>query len=137
MAKIPLILLLLAALLPLAFGFRYLRTREFMPYHAAAASTNWDELGLGVQTIILGMLRIVGGGLISYGIALLWLLLPLGRGEPWAVWAILTISLAWIGPTLYVTLMLRKFQPKANTPVVPTLACLVLVLAGVGSSLIV
>src|SRR5690242_20244047 len=104
MAKIPLILLLLAALLPIAFGFRYLRTTQFMPYHAVAASTNWDELGLGVQTIILGMLRIVGGGLISYGLALLWLLLPLGRGESWAMWAILTISLASIGPTFYVTI---------------------------------
>jgi hypothetical protein len=136
MPKIPLLLLLLAALLPMAFGIRYLRTKAFMPYHAVVAGTSWAELGPGVQTIVLGMLRIVGGGLLTYGIALLWLLLPLSRGEPWAVWAILTISAATIGPTLYVTIMLRKFQPKANTPIVPTLVSLALVLAGIGGSLV-
>src|SRR5438067_8575240 len=130
------ILLLLAALLPIAFGVRYLRTKEFMPYHAVVAGKSWIELDPGVQTIVLGMLRIVGGGLLTYGIALLWLLLPLGRGEPWAVWAVLTLAGATIGPTLYVTIMLRKVQPKANTPIVPTLVALGLVLAGAGASFV-
>ena len=136
MPKIALILLLLAALLPIAFGLRYLRTKEFMPYHAVVAGKSWTELDPGVQTIVLGMLRIVGGGLLTYGVALLWLLLPLGRGESWAIWAVLTITAATIGPTLYVTIMLRKFEPKANTPIVPTLVALALVLAGVGASFV-
>jgi hypothetical protein len=130
MTTTALLLLGLAALLPIVFGVRYLLTKDFMPYHAVVAGKAWTELDGGVQTIVLGMLRIVGGGLISYGLATLWFLLPLSRGEPWAIWAILT------GATLYVTVWLRKVQPKANTPIAPTAVCLALVLAGVGAALL-
>jgi hypothetical protein len=34
-----------------------------------------------LQSIILGMLKVAGGGPLGYGVALLWLLLPLQRGE--------------------------------------------------------
>ena len=136
MPKLPLIFLLPAALLSIFFGVRYLRTKEFMPYHAVVAGKSWSELDLGVQTIILGMLKIVGGGLITYGLALLWLLLPLNRGESWAAWAALTITATAVLPTLYVTIMLRRFQPKAKTPVVPTVIALALALAGVAAALL-
>jgi hypothetical protein len=132
--KLPLIFLSLAALLSISFGVRYLLTREFMPYHAVVAGKSWSELELGVQTIILGMLRIVGGGFATFGLALLWLLLPLNRGESWAPWAALTITATTLVPTLYVTIMLRRYEPKAKTPIVPTLIALALVLAGVGTS---
>jgi hypothetical protein len=125
-----------AALLSIFFGVRYLRTKEFMPYHAVVAGKSWSEFDLGVQTIILGMLKIVGGGLTTYGLALLWLLLPLNRGESWAGWAALTITATAVLPTLYVTIMLRRFQLKAKTPVVPTLIALALALAGVGTALL-
>ncbi len=134
MPKLPLIFLSLAALLSISFGVRYLLTREFMPYHAVVAGKSWSELELGVQTIILGMLRIVGGGFATFGLALLWLLLPLNRGESWAPWAALTITATTLVPTLYVTIMLRRYEPKAKTPIVPTLIALALVLAGVGTS---
>jgi hypothetical protein len=134
--KLPLIFLLPAALLSIFFGVRYLRTKEFMPYHAVVAGKSWSELELGVQTIILGMLKIVGGGLTTYGLALLWLLMPLNRGESWAAWAALTITATAVLPTLYVTIMLRRFQPKAKTPVVPTLIALALALAGVVTALL-
>jgi hypothetical protein len=132
--KLPLILLSLAALVSIVFGVRYFLTKQFMPYHAVVSGKSWSQLERGVQTAILGMLKIVGGGLATYGLALLWLLLPLNRGESWAAWAVLTISASTLLPTLYVTLMLRRFEPKAKTPVVPTLVVLVLVLAGVGTS---
>ena len=136
MPKLSLIFLLPAALLSIFFGVRYLRTKEFMPYHAVVAGKSWPELEPGVQTIILGMLKIVGGGLTTYGLALLWLLLPLNRGESWAAWAVLTITAATVLPTLYVTIMLRRYQPRAKTPVVPTLIVLALTLAGAGAALL-
>ncbi len=136
MPNLPLIFLLLAALLSIFFGVRYLRAKEFMPYHAVVAGKSWSELDLGVQTIILGMLKIVGGGLTTYGLALLWLLLPLNRGESWAAWAALTITATAVLPTLYVTIALRRFQRKAKTPVVPTLIALALALAGVAAALL-
>ncbi len=136
MTYLPPIFLSLAALLSIFFGVRYLLTKEFMPYHAVVARKSWSELEPGVQTIILGMLRIIGGGLATFGLALLWLLLPLNRGEPWAAWAILTISVTTLAPTLYVTIMLRRYEPKAKTPIVPTLVAIALALAGVGTSLL-
>jgi hypothetical protein len=134
--KLSLLLLSLAALISIAFGIRYFVTKQFMPYHSTVAGKSWQELDRGIQTAILGMLKIVGGGLATYGLALLWLLVPLNRGESWAAWAVLTISAATILPTLYVTIWLRRFAPKAKTPVVPTLAVLILVLAGVGAALL-
>lgn len=136
MTKLSLILLSLAALVSIFFGVRYFFTKEFMPYHAVVSGKSWSELERGVQTAILGMLKIVGGGLATYGLAVLWLLLPMNRGETWAAWAVLTISAATLLPTLYVTLMLRRFEPKAKTPVGPTLVVLVLVLVGVGTALL-
>jgi hypothetical protein len=81
------------------------------------------------------MLRIVGGGLLTYGAALLWLLLPLGRHEPWAAWAALTVTLTAVTPVLYVTIALRRFKPSARTPVVPATVVLVLAVAGAVLSL--
>lgn len=137
MSKLSLIFLSLAGLVSIVFGVRYLLTKEFMPYHAVVSGKSWSQLERGVQTAILGMLKIVGGGLMTYGLGMLWLLLPLHRGESWAPWAILTITASTILPTLYVTITLRRYEPKAKTPVVPTVVVLALVLAGVGASLIV
>jgi hypothetical protein len=124
-------LIALAALLSVLFGVRYFITREFMPYHAVVAGTSWAALGAGLQTVILGMLRIVAGGLATYGVALLWLLVPLSRHEPWAAWAALSLTATAVGPTLYVTVWLRRFAPGAHTPVAPAAA--VLALATIGS----
>jgi hypothetical protein len=134
--KIPFVLLLLAALLAIYFGVRYLGTQEFMPYHAVVAGKSWAQLEPGVQTIILGMLTIIGGGFISYGCAVLWLFVPLNRGEAWSRWAILTLTAASIVPTLYVTIALRRFAPQAETPVAPAALVLALMIIGVGLSLL-
>ena len=120
----------LAGLLALVFGVRYLVTREFMPYHAAVLGKPWSALEPRLQAIILGMLKVAGGGLMGCGCALLWLLLPLHRGEAWAAWAAITVFLATVGPVLYVVLWLRRVSPEAKTPVIPTLAALVLVVVG-------
>lgn len=120
----------LAALLALAFGLRYVLTREFMPYHATVLGKPWSQLEPRLQSIILGMLKVAGGGLLGYGVALLCLLLPLQRGDAWAPWAALAVSLAVVAPTLYVVLWLRRIEPSAKTPVLPVLAVLVLVAVG-------
>ena len=133
MLTFQLVLLSVAALLSILFGVRYVLAKEFMPYHAVVAGTSWSQLSPGLQTIILGMLKIVGGGLTTYGIALLCLLLPLSRHEAWASWAALAITVTSVVPTLYVTIALRRFEPSARTPVLP--ASVVLALGVVGSGL--
>ena len=120
----------LAALLALAFGVRYVFTREFMPYHATVLGKQWVALEPRLQSIILGMLKVAGGGLLGYGLALLWLLFPLQRGEAWAAWAALTVSLIVVAPILYTVVWLRRIEPAAKTPLIPPLVVLVLVVAG-------
>ena len=136
MQIVALISLVLAAALALAFGARYVLTKAFMPYHAAVLDKSWAVLEPRLQVIILGMLKVAGGGLLGYGLALLWLLLPLQRGEVWAAWAALTISLAVVGPTFYVVVALRRSEPRAKTPIVPTLVVLALVVVATVASLI-
>ena len=120
----------LAGLLALAFGVRYLVTREFMPYHATVLGKSWAALEPRLQAIILGILKVAGGGLLGYGCTLLWLLLPLQRGETWAAWAAITVSLAVVAPVLYVVVWLRRISPEAKTPVIATLAAMALVIVG-------
>jgi hypothetical protein len=126
--------LVLAALLALAFGARYLLTKAFMPYHAAVLGKSWPALEPRLQIIVLGMLKVAGAGLLGYGVSLLWLLLPLQRGEVWAAWAALTVSLAVVGPILYVVVSLRRIEPSARTPIVPTLVVLGLVVVATVAS---
>ena len=120
----------LAGLLALSFGVRYLLTREFMPYHAVVLGRAWATLEPRLQAIIIGMLKVAGAGLFGCGVALLWLLVPLQRGEAWAAWAALTTYIGVTGPVLYVVLWLRRVSPGAKTPVIPTMATLALVVVG-------
>ena len=126
----------IAGLIAIAFGIKYILAREFMAYHAAVAGRSWAQVDGGLQAIILGMYTIMGGGFVSYGAALLWLLVPLDQQQRWAAWAVLTLTVTSLVPVVYVTLWLRKVQPGARTPVVPAVTVLVLALAGGALSLL-
>jgi hypothetical protein len=136
MLDLALAAVLLVALAGIAFGVRYMRREAFLPYHAAVAGKSWTELDHGVQVVILGMLKIIGGGFVTLGVTLLWLSFALHEGARWAPWAILTISAAALGPMLYVATKLRTFRPDAQTPVRPTLVMIILIVFGVGLSIL-
>ena len=129
-----LVLVSLSALVAVFFAIRYFTTKEFMPYHAVVAGKGWSELDPGVRIIILGMLRIIAGGFATYGVALLWLLVPLSARQLWAAWAVFTLTLVGVLPALYVTISLRRSAPAAQTPVVPAAVVLGLGLAGAAIS---
>jgi hypothetical protein len=135
MLNLALVPLLLVALAGILFGVRYMRREAFLPYHSAVAGKSWPELDAGVQQIVLGMLKIIGGGFATLGVTLLWLCFALHEGARWAPWAILTVSAVMLVPMLYVTIQLRSFQPGAQTPVRPTLVMMALIVLGVGLSL--
>jgi hypothetical protein len=82
------------------------------------------------------MLRLIGGGFATFGVTILWLCYALHEGVRWAPWAILTVSIFALGPTVDVAAKLRALRPDANTPVRPTLVLIVLILAGVSLSLL-
>ena len=119
--KLATTLVLLAGLLSFIAGVKYLSSSEFTTYHAVVVGKSWSQIEPGVKSIILGMLTIVGSGYMATGLAILFLLIPIRRGELWAYWATLAVTLAnWI-PALYVTIALRRINPAAETPVIPAI----------------
>ena len=107
-----------------------------MDYHAVISGKEWNALERGMQIAILGMLKVCGVGFLTYGVVLVWFLYPLSRGETWAAWAILSSALTMLLPILLITIWLRRYEPKAKTPVVPSAVVLLLVLAGAGAALL-
>jgi hypothetical protein len=136
MHNLALAAVLLVALGGIVFGVRYMRREAFLPYHAEVAGKSWEEIDPGIQAVILGMLKIIGGGFATLGVTLLWLCLALRGGAHWAPWAILTISAVALVPMLYVAVKLRAFRPDAHTPVRPVLAMMLLIVVGVGLALL-
>lgn len=136
MLNIQLVLVSLAGLVSILFGIRYLLAREFMPYHAAVSGKKWTELEPGVRTVIRGFLKVAASGLLAYGVAMLWLLMPLSTRQAWGGWAVLTLTLVSVLPTLWVTIWLKRSAPSARTPVVPAAIVLVFALAGASLSLV-
>jgi hypothetical protein len=136
MHNLALAAVLLVALGGIVFGVRYMRREAFLPYHAEVAGKSWEEIDPGIQVVILGMLKIIGGGFATLGVTLLWLCLALRGGAHWAPWAILTISAVALVPMLYVAVKLRAFRPDAHTPVRPVLAMMLLIVVGVGLALL-
>src|SRR5881398_1226828 len=78
-----------AYLLFAAFAAIYLLRPRFMPYHAVAVGMQWEEVGRPFQILILGLMRVVGGGLLGAAfIGAVLLVWPFRQGAPWARWAI-------------------------------------------------
>lgn len=117
MLNIATALLLLVAIGSIAFGFRYLFAKEYLSYHAQLTGLAWAEIPEKYQSVILGMLKIVAAGMLVFGIALIWLLVPLRRGESWSSWALLSLVCTHGFISIYVTIALRSVNPKAQTNV--------------------
>jgi hypothetical protein len=131
MLQLAIAIILLTSLTFIAFGVRYLLAREYMPYHAQVTQRAWAEVPELLRAVILGMLKVVAAGLLALGIAVAWLTLPLSRGELWASWAILSITLVNGSITLFVTISLRRIEPTARTPIVPVVVSIALVIVAV------
>ncbi len=48
-------------------GARYFFSREFMFYHSQAVGAPWQEVDLGVQTLILALMKVAGAGWFVLG----------------------------------------------------------------------
>ncbi|MGB7299257.1 MAG: hypothetical protein WBD34_08045 [Burkholderiaceae bacterium] len=48
-------------------GARYFSANQFMPYHAQAISASWPEVDSGIQTLILALMKVAGGGWLALG----------------------------------------------------------------------
>jgi hypothetical protein len=58
------------AVVALVMALKSLRAREFLPFHEAAAAQPWGELGVGLQAVILSLLRLSGLGFLIVALQL-------------------------------------------------------------------
>lgn len=124
--KIVSILYGIIAVASLILGSIYLFSNQFMPYHQEALETSWEDIDGRVQTLILALMTVAGGGWIALGIFTLTLILiPFRQDQIWASYLIPVSLLSFYLPTLMATLSVLE-----NTPATPPwLATLVTCLA--------
>jgi hypothetical protein len=120
----------LVGLLYLAFGVVYLTTSKFMPYHAEAVGKQWEEIEPRTQVVLSGLMKLGGGGLVGFALAMACLLfVPFRQGEVWARWAIAVIGM--VGAlTAWNSLVLVKQKTQAKTPVWAANVGILLIVAG-------
>lgn len=51
----------------IVLGATYFYSKEFMPYHSQAVGAPWQEVDLGVQTLILALMKVAGAGWFILG----------------------------------------------------------------------
>ena len=108
----------LAALVSMAFGIIYLIRSQFMPYHQVAIGKAWQDLDKPLQALLLGLMRMVGGGLFSAGLSVaILLLIPYRPGEVWSLYAIPAIGIVTAITALFATIFIRV-RTGAHTPVI-------------------
>ena len=65
--KLALGIYLVAGAVDVGLGATYFSSKQFMSYHAEAVSAPWQELDAGIQTLILALMRLAGGGWFALG----------------------------------------------------------------------
>jgi hypothetical protein len=117
------------------FGFLYLFSTQFMPYHAVAIGASWNDLTPAYRVLFLALIKAVGAGFLGSSIACLFILsIPFRSGLPWANWALLIIGLVVSIPSLYAALTVRWSTP-ASPPWVVSLIGALLAVAGFALSI--
>ena len=51
----------------IGLGATYFSSKQFMSYHAEALDAPWQELDPGLQTLILALMKLAGGGWFALG----------------------------------------------------------------------
>lgn len=65
--KLALGIYLVAGVVDIWLGTTYFSSKQFMSYHAQAVGVPWEEVDVGVQTLILGLMKLAGGGWLALG----------------------------------------------------------------------
>ena len=101
-ARIALLMYALPTIGLLGQGLLYVTTPTFMPYHADALATTWEQLPPNYQGFVIGTIKGMGAGSIAVTVALFTLLaIPFRRGEHWAYWAVPLIGMVFTALTAY------------------------------------
>lgn len=100
----------------------YFTSGEFMPYHSGAVETNWSDLDGNFQGLFLGMLKAMGAGSISIGIAIVYMAQKALRGNV-APYVILLpfVVIVYFSLTAYATYTVQ-LKTVGEPPLLPVLA---------------
>ena len=66
--KLALGIYLVAGAVDILLGTTYFSSKQFMSYHAEAVGAPWQEMDGGVQTLILALMKLAGGGWFALGV---------------------------------------------------------------------
>jgi hypothetical protein len=119
----------IAILIRLGFGLRYLTARALTSYHIAAIGTAWSDLPRSYQILFLAMIRGGGSGMLAVAVAGAFLLAyPFRKGENWSRWALLLTGLTIDISMTYVALTVHLGTPASTPWAVPAFGILLDVL---------
>lgn len=128
--KIAAIIYGIIAVASLIMGSIYLFSNKFMPYHQEALETSWEDIDGRVQTLILALMTVAGGGWIALGIFTLTLILiPFRQNQIWASYLIPVSLLSFYFPTLMATLSVSENTPATPPWFATLITCLLTLLA--------
>ncbi len=120
----------ITAIVSILFGVIYLTRSQFMPYHAIALGKEWTELDAKIQTLILALMRVTGGGFLATGmVVILLIFLYVKTQEELILIIIPTIGFVTTLASLYATLLVKTRTPGLP-PVNLTIISIGLMLTG-------
>lgn len=127
--KIAFTIYLAICLLGFAFGIAYLACSTIMPYHHQAIGIDWEDLGPGLQVMLINFVNFAGAGFITGSLScLIMLLIPFRRGELWAKWAIPLLLIVFNVFCLYVSATVSA-ETGASTPWPLSIVTIIVLLA--------
>lgn len=114
----------------IVFGLVYLFKNSFMPYHADALSSSWEELNPAFQILILALMRAAGGGFFLAGLMIILLQRIYNlTNQKWIPSLILLMGVIIVLTTVYATLIVR-LNTNANPPTLSSAGALVGLISG-------
>jgi hypothetical protein len=112
------------------FGLVYLIRPKFMGYHKMAVQKEWNELIPEIRTLILALMRTVGGGFISVAAVITILQIEFNKShQHWIALTILIIGVVLNLSVLYATLLVRV-RTKGRPPTFTSLVLLLMLITG-------
>ena len=122
--KIAIAIYLILGLVDLVMGFIYLTTDRFLSYHAEAVGIPWREIDSGMQTLILALMKLAGGGWLALG--LLTIVLAAGlliKNHALARWAVPAGTIVFWAASFMATWSVYQ-ATGAQTPWAPSLGAI-------------
>ena len=120
--KIALTIYFVIGLIDLVLGMIYFTSDQFLSHHSQAVSASWQEVEVGIQTLILALMRVAGGGWLALGfVTIVFALGSFIRSSTLARWALPTGTVIFYSASFAATWSVYQ-KTGAQSPWAPSLA---------------